>query len=295
MRVSCSPMSCAIAWTGISLTSARPSASKSSVKPLPARAHGTSTTRTPHEPQRTRGTRVQMCLVPKEVQKAPALLRRVVCPAPLNAALRAGEGRPPPEVEIQIQSTSRGVERRPHNAPRPSRAQGLLEELSVTHGQPCPLTHAPQSHRLLEQRRVPISRCRGALTTRVYDSDQQVPTGSGFSPQYPHEIARSPPLLCGDACAVSPSSPRNVSSPRRTGPSEHTRITAPMSSDGCIPLSRYVHADFRPPSLEATGTSAGIIPSVRGCQQIRICSTCGPGWRNNGVAFNIAGIKGRQQ
>jgi hypothetical protein len=116
-----------------------------------------------------RDARVQMCLVLKEVQMAPALLRRVVCPAPLSPALRAGEGRTPLEVEVHVQSTSLGVERRPHNAPRPSQAQGLLEELSVTHGQPWPLTPRTSSHELHEQRQVPISRCSsgGARHPRI--------------------------------------------------------------------------------------------------------------------------------
>jgi hypothetical protein len=55
--VSCSWKSRAMACTGISLASVRTCASNNTVKPLPGRAQGTSTCRTPQLSHRIRGNR----------------------------------------------------------------------------------------------------------------------------------------------------------------------------------------------------------------------------------------------
>ena len=56
-RVSCTLIRRAAALTGMAVTSAMASASNSSVKPEPARAHGTAMRRTPQSGQVMRGVR----------------------------------------------------------------------------------------------------------------------------------------------------------------------------------------------------------------------------------------------
>src|SRR5215210_7232434 len=120
MRVSCSEISSPTAATGISETSAITSASNSSVKPEPGRAHATATRRTPCSGQRTRGTRAtRVGLVLEEVEVAPASLGGVVDLAAGEIALRAGEAGAPLEVDAQVEAPPSGIE----GGPPPAKAR----------------------------------------------------------------------------------------------------------------------------------------------------------------------------
>src|SRR5215210_657099 len=134
MRVSCSEISSPTAATGISETSAITSASNSSVKPEPGRAHATATRRTPCSGQRTRGTcATRVGLVLEEVEVAPASLGGVVDLAAGEIALRAGEAGAPLEVDAQVEAPPSGIEGGPHHPPRLGKPQGGLKQLDIPH------------------------------------------------------------------------------------------------------------------------------------------------------------------
>jgi len=107
-RVSCSPTIRASTDIGISGASAITYASKSSVKPLPGRAHGTSTFKTPCSPHFTRGIRATRYVSCSKKLRCRHVCSSVSCA--LHGFLHSGHGSSPPR------SKSSRMSRRPRPA-----------------------------------------------------------------------------------------------------------------------------------------------------------------------------------